>query len=132
MSLPFPSPEWTAELCQAINSSRTYASAAKKWEGDIVLVIEEQAGVYLDLWHGQCRGAKYLDNPTEMDAAFKITATMEQWVQILQGEMDPIQGLMKRRLKLDGNLVIILKNIKAAQELVACAAGIDTDFGQQR
>ena len=128
MSLRFPSTQWTEQLCREINSSTDYATAAKKWEGDLTLVVEGVAGVYLDLWHGECRDADYLDDPASRNSEFKISASLEQWTNVLQGRLDPIQGLVKRQLKLDGNLVIIMKNVKAAQELVKCAARIDTVF----
>ena len=47
---------------------------------------------------------------------------------MLDGKLDPVQGLITRQLKLDGNLVQIMKNVKAAQELVRCAAKVDTEF----
>ena len=126
MSIRFPSDEWTQELCRVLNNSELYAVAAKKWEGDIVLVIDDVAGVYLDLWHGECRKAEYLIDPSSAKAEFAISAGMDKWTAILNGELDPIQGLVKRQLKLDGNLVKIMKNLKAAQELIACATAIDS------
>ncbi len=43
---------------------------------------------------------------------------------VLSGGLDPIQALVKRQLTLDGNLVKIMKHVKAAQELVKCAATV--------
>ena len=128
MAQRFPSAAWTAEFIDAINSSDAYASAAKNWEGDISLVIEGSAAIYLDLWHGVCRSGEYLEDPDSKDAAFKITTSMEKWRRVLEGRLDPIQGLMTRQIKLDGNLVKIMKNVKAAQELVKCATTVDTTF----
>lgn len=126
MTYIFPSAEWTTALCREINSSSAYAAAAKKWEGDLVLVIEGEGGVYLDLWHGECRGAEYLANSDARRAEFRISGAKDQWQRVLRGEIDPIQALVKRQLKLDGNLVYILKYVKAAQELVKCAALVPT------
>ena len=128
MSYLFPSAEWTEQFRQIINSSDAYANAAKNWEGDITLVIEGQAGIYLDLWHGECREAEYLADPDSRDAEFKILASMDRWKSVLHGKLDPIQGMVTRQIKLDGNLVKIMKNIKAAQELVRCATQVDTEF----
>ena len=74
MSYKFPSPEWVGSFEQHINTSDAYANAAKTWEGDITLVIEGGAGIYLDLWHGKCRLAEYLDDPHVKSPEFKITA----------------------------------------------------------
>lgn len=123
----FPSAEWTLELCRAINGSAAYASTAKNWEGDVTLIVEGVAGIYLDLWHGECRDARYLDLGEPHNSEFTISASLDQWTRVLRGELDPIQGLVKRQLKLDGNLVKILKNVKAAQELVKCASSIGAE-----
>ena len=128
MAYRFPSPEWTEQFNQQINTSDAYASAAKTWEGDILLVIEGDAAIYLDLWHGQCRGAEFVQDPTAKNAEFKITASTEKWQRVLAGKLDPIQGMVTRQIKLDGNLVKIMKNVKAAQELVRCATKVDTEY----
>ena len=124
MSYSFPSAGYTTALCRAINASPAYAAAAKKWEGDIMLIVEGEGAVYLDLWHGECRAGDYLDDPTSRTAAFKISGTRDLWLAVLSGGLDPIQALVKRQLTLDGNLVKIMKHVKAAQELVKCAATV--------
>ena len=128
MAYLFPSPEWIEQFEFAINGSDSYAAAAKNWEGDIILIIEDGAGIYLDLWHGKCRNSEYLEDPASKDAEFKITASMEKWQRVLGKKLDPVQGLVTRQLKLDGNLVKIMKNVKAAQELVRCATTIETEY----
>ncbi|HAJ37731.1 MAG TPA: hypothetical protein DCL15_18840 [Chloroflexi bacterium] len=128
MSYKFPSPEWVANFHEQINSSDAYANAAKTWEGDITLIIEGGAGIYLDLWHGKCRAAEYLTDPHVKAPEFKITADMEKWKKVLAGKLDPVQGMVTRQIKLDGNLVKIMKNVKAAQELVRCATKVPTVY----
>ena len=128
MSYIFPSPEWVASFEKEINSSDAYANAAKTWEGDITLVIEGGAGIFLDRWHGKCRSAEYLVDPHSKTPEFKITADMEKWKKVLANKLDPVQGMVTRQLKLDGNLVKIMKNVKAAQELVRCATRVDTVY----
>ena len=128
MAYLFPSAEWTEQFEEAINGSDSYAAAAKNWEGDIILIIEESGGIYLDLWHGKCRSAEYLPEPSSKDAEFKITASMEKWQRVLAKKLDPVQGMVTRQIKLDGNLVKIMKNVKAAQELVRCATTVDTEY----
>jgi len=128
MSYIFPSPEWVASFEKEINSSDAYANAAKTWEGDITLVIEGGGGIFLDLWHGKCRSAEFLADPHTKTPEFKITADMEKWKKVLANKLDPVQGMVTRQLKLDGNLVKIMKNVKAAQELVRCATRVDTIY----
>jgi putative sterol carrier protein len=128
MSYKFPSAEWTEQFHLAINESEPYATAAKSWEGDVILVIEGSSGIYLDLWHGKCRKAEYLTDPASRSAEFRISATLDKWRNVLAGKLDPIQGMVTRQIRLDGNLVKIMKNVKAAQELVRCATQVPTSF----
>jgi putative sterol carrier protein len=128
MAYKFPSPEWTAAFEQEINTSDAYANAAKSWEGDILLVIEEGGAIYLDLWHGKARRTEYVADPDSRTAEFKIIASMEKWKRVLANKLDPVQGMVTRQLKLEGNLVKIMKNVKAAQELVRCATRVPTEY----
>ncbi len=130
----FPSNEWITALCQELNESEAYAEAAKNWEGDFYFVIEpggpvsEPVTLYMDLWHGNCRSAKLVTDPSEMTPAFVMSASYDTWVKVIQAKLDPIQGLMTRRLKLKGNMTMIMKNVKAAQELVKCCTLVPTDY----
>jgi len=129
MGIPFPSQAWADAFKEQVNSSDAYASAAKTWEGDFYFVIEggDTQALYVDLWHGQARDIVYV---TSLDKSpeFAITGNMEKWKKVIEGRQDPVQALVTRALKLDGNLVKIMKNVKAAQELVRCATKVETDF----
>ncbi|MEZ4736162.1 MAG: SCP2 sterol-binding domain-containing protein [Caldilineaceae bacterium] len=124
MAAPFPSQAWADQYQQILNASDTYQSAAQRWEGDVLLVIEGDGALYLDLWHGACREATYLTDSQGKRADYIITATMDNWRKVLAGEIEPVQGMMTRQLRLDGNLMKLMQYLKAAQELVKCAAQV--------
>ena len=128
MSYIFPSPEWVTAFDQQINTSDSYANAAKTWEGDIMLVIEGGPGIYLDLWHGKSRKSEFVADPSAQPAEFIIATNMEKWKKVLAGKLDPVQGMVTRQIHLNGNLVKIMKNVKAAQELVRCATKVPTVY----
>jgi putative sterol carrier protein len=107
-----------------LNDSESYRSAAHNWEGDLFLALEGAGGLYLDLWHGDCREATYHPDGAGKKAAYTITATMESWRKVLAGQLEPMQGIMTRQLKMEGNLVKLMQHLKAAQELVKCAAQV--------
>lgn len=124
MAAPFPSQTWADQFQQVLNTNDAYKSAAQTWEGDVLLVIEGSGGLYLDLWHGACREATYMTATSTKRAAYTITATMENWRKVLAGQLEPVQGMMTRQLRLDGNLMKLMQHLKAAQELVKCAAKV--------
>lgn len=129
MAVPFPSQAWADQLQQALAASTTYQSAAQTWEGDLLLVIEDEnmprRGLYLDVWHGVCRAATYLADLQGKRAAYTISATLATWHKVLASELDPMQGMMTRQLRVDGNLVKLMQYMKAAQELIQCATRIE-------
>ena len=130
----FISDQWIKALCQELNQSEAYAQAAKNWEGDFYFIVEpedemtEQAIFYVDLWHGKCREAKLITDEKEKDPVFRMSAPLSSWRKVIAKELDPIQGLLTRRLKLKGNMAMIMRNVKAAQELVECCTHIETEF----
>ena len=133
MSFLFPSDAWVKALMVELNRSATYAAAAKSWEGDFVFVIEPVNGgspvwLYMDLWHGECREAAQLTDEAAKTPKFRLSAPLTAWKKVLLKQLDPLQGLMTGQLKLKGNMGMVLKNVKAAQELVGCCTLVPTTF----
>lgn len=132
--IQFGSPEWVQALHNELNSSQAYEEAAKNWEGDFNFVVEPEGPVtetvclYVDLWHGKCRTAYVLANPTEKNPAFVMSGKYGKWKKVVTAQLDPIQALMTGQLKLKGPMPMIMKNVKAAQEIVRACTRIDTAF----
>lgn len=130
----FPSNEWIQELKAKLNQSQAYAEAAKNWEGDFNFVIEPDGGpteptvLYMDLWHGQCRDAFAVQDPAARKPAYRISGPLSVWKRVVKGELEPIPALLKGQLRLEGNMVQIMKNIQAAQELIHCCVQVPTEF----
>jgi putative sterol carrier protein len=137
----FPSKEWLDVYVERINGSAEYREAAATWEGDISYVFEAEPdkGVpadlwaWLDLWHGECRGAKYGVAEDEGDKAkFIIRAPYSRWKEVIKKELDPVKGMMQGKLKLKGDLPTIVRYVKAANELVNLAGSVPTDFVDEK
>jgi putative sterol carrier protein len=130
----FGSPQWVQALHDELNNSQAYEEAAKNWEGDFDFVIEPEGPVtettylYMDLWHGKCRAAYVLTDPKEKNPAFVMSGKYGKWKKVVMAQLDPIQALMTGQLKLKGPMPMIMKNVKAAQEIVRACTRIDTDF----
>ena len=128
MSYKVPSPEWVVEFEKQINTSDAYANAAKTWEGDITLVIEGGPGIYLDLWHGKCRGVAALNDPAEKQSAFLLSATYENIKRIMTGKLDPMQAMLTRKLTVKGNMAVMMRSVPTVLDFVRCARDITTEI----
>ena len=134
MAILFATDEWAKVLQVELNNSEAYRKAAAKWEGDFYFVVEkgptipEDVYMYLDLWHGEARDAYLAEDPTAKKPAFTLRAPLEIWKGVLDKKIDPIRGIMTRQLQLKGNMMKIMKAPKAATELVASAARVDTEW----
>jgi putative sterol carrier protein len=135
MALKFPSDEWIKALSKELNASEAYEKSAKDWEGDFVFIVEPDDAyastdyLYLGLYHGKSPDASMIDSPDAREAEFVLSAPYSNWRKVIEGEMDPIQGMMTRKLKVEGNMMKIMRYPKAAKEIVSCCALIPTDFG---
>ena len=135
MSATFPSADWLQSLEEKLNSDEKYAQIAKKWEGDLVFLIEpegnleEQLTFYLDLWHGACRSVDY--NPgldKYPDPVFTLTANYNNITAILTGKLDPMTAMMTNKLKVKGSLGYMMRNVPTVLDFVRCAREVTTEI----
>ena len=130
----FGSAGWLEAFHQVINKSAAYAEAAKSWEGDFYFILEPEGSMkeavyyYIDLWHGKSRKAFVVDEASDEQPEFSISAPIRIWKRVIEKKLDPIQGLVTRQLQLKGNLGKVLRAVKAAKELVNCATEVPTEF----
>jgi putative sterol carrier protein len=137
---PFPSQEWLTLYRQRINESFEYREAAATWEGAIAFVFEaepdhgvpEDLVALLDLWHGGCRAATMLEPGQTGDAPYVIRAPYSRWKEVLRGDLDPVKGMMQGKLKLEGDLAVIVRFVRAANKLVHLTMQVPTEFRDER
>ena len=134
MAIQFATEQWLKELANQLNQSEAYERSAKDWEGEFLFIAEpdgdhpEPVLMFLGLYHGKCTGAAVVASETERQTEFTIRAPFSVWRQVVEGKLDPIQGMMTRKLKLQGNMMKIMRYPKAAKEIVACCAKVPTEF----
>ena len=132
MAIPFPSDAWVKELMVRLNDNAKYAEAAKNWEWDTLFDIEypdkSHRLLYLDLWHGQCRGAHEVKPGQEQKAAFVYGVSLADIIKVLKGELDPIQAMATGKLKVKGSMVVMMRNVPTVLEFVKTAQQIETEF----
>ena len=146
------SEEWAKAYEKALSSNKDYRAAASWWEGDFIFVIEPSGNLdheikmFIGLYKGDCTGAKVLGDDEEYEilppnspprplkkgekvgAEFVFSGPYDNWVKVLNKEIDPIQGLMAGKFKLVGNMAKVMRATKAAQEMVNSTIGIDAEF----
>ena len=148
----FGSDEWAKAFMKAVNNNPDYKKAASRWEGDFIFGVEpsgaldKKMNMYIGLLHGDCTGAKTLADNEEFEvlppnspprplkegekvgAEFVFSGLYDNWVKVLNKELDPIQGLMAGKFKLVGNMAKVMRATKAAQELVNSTTMVETEF----
>jgi len=135
MTVEFPSREWIEEYMKVLNTSQAYKEAAKTWEGDFLFVIEpddklsKKVIFYLDLWHGDCRRVDFFEEENDLpETEYKYIGTYSNWLKVINGEIDPIKGILTRKFKLVGDKAKVMRATKAAKELVNSAQKIPSKF----
>ncbi len=137
MSHVFPSDEWIATYADELNTSAEYRDAASTWtHGAIALAVKPapELGladgfcVWLDVEVGRCRAARRVSLAEAAAAPFCITASYARWKDVLSNRLDPIAGMVTRRLELRGSLVTMMRYVRSAKAMVRCATRVPSRF----
>jgi len=136
MTYIFPSAEWLQAFQTKLNSDEKYSDIAKKWEGDIMFNIEPDGplnnpmNLYLDLWHGKCRKAFIVDEDraNELSPAFVLSAPYANFARIIKSELDPMQAMITRKLRVKGSMVYMMRNVPVVLDFVRCAQEVETEL----
>ncbi len=130
----FPGQPWLAQLKDKLNADERYGQVARNWEGDMMFLIEPEGTLarrevlYLDLWHGKCRDAFIPDESQKVNSVFTLKGPYGNYVRLLKGELDPMQALLTRKLSVQGNMAILLRNVPTVLEFVRCCREVTDSF----
>ena len=130
----FGTEEWIKAYMETLNKNEAYAEAAKTWEGDFVFIVRKDGPLdhdiyfWVDLYHGKARDGRALSSPDEVKAEYTFEGAYTNYVRLVEGTLDPIQGLMTGKFKLKGSMAKVMRHVKAANELVRTITLIDTQF----
>ena len=126
----FPSREWAEEYCRRLNENPGYRRAARGWKWPILFIVRdgERKGFILHLEDGTCKGVEWLDNPRGDEAPFVLEATLRDWLDVIEGKVNPLTAITRRRLVLSrGQYSVILRYPIAALEMVKTAQRVPRD-----
>ncbi len=130
----FGTKEWVEAYIETLNNNKAYEESGSWWEGDFIFIVEPSGNLdheirmYVDLWHGKCRGGRILESGEEQEAEFIWSGKWDNYLLMLTKKIDPIQGLMAGKFKLIGNMAKVMRATKAAQEMVNSVVDTDTQF----
>jgi putative sterol carrier protein len=135
MPAVFPSAEWLKALEEKLNQDARYNEIAKKWEGDLFFEIEPEGSLkqkltfYLDLWHGKCRKVEYQAAPSAYPSpAFILRATYHNITDILTGKLNPMTAMLTNRLRVNGSLGYMMRNVPTVLDFVRCAQEVTKEI----
>ncbi len=123
----FLTKEWLNSFQEKLNTDSQYAEIAKNWEGDLFLTVkpgkflEDEVVIYFDLWHGKCRQAFFVENGFDKEVAFVLAGDYEDILRILRGELHAMQAMLTRKLSVQGNMGLLMRNVPTVLDFVRCA-----------
>ncbi|MHA1731592.1 MAG: SCP2 sterol-binding domain-containing protein [Promethearchaeota archaeon] len=134
----FGSEEWIKQYIENLNANEAYAEAGKTWgdgwPGDFTFIVRADAELdhdlffWLDIHHGKAHGGHPLKSAEEKNSPFVFEGPYSNYIKLVKGELDPIQGLMTGKFKLKGDMGKVMRAVKAAQELVRTITLTDTQW----
>jgi putative sterol carrier protein len=154
----YPSKEWLEEYRKMLNQSKEYKEAGKGWgvgwNGDFIFQIEnipidkistedltaDQAKElkeyiingtsysHIQLKDGECKGARPLKDPKEVEAGFIMKGPYENWKKLTKGELDATRALLARKFKLEGNMAKVMQYTRAANIMTNISSSVKTEF----
>ena len=83
--------------------------------------LENQVVMYFDLWHGKCRQAYFVEDKIDQKIAFVLKGEYENYARILKGELHPMQAMLTRKLSVQGNMGLLMRNVPTVLDFVRCA-----------
>ncbi len=135
MAIIFPSVEWLQALERKLNNDEHYNQVARNWEGDLLFDIQPEGTLkdpltmYLDLWHGKCRKVEYAPGlEAYPKPRFILRSPYNNFTAILRGKLDPMTAMMTSKLKVEGSLGYMMRNVPTVLDFVRCAREITTDI----
>lgn len=139
LKLPSEADEWIEKYQEKLNESEAYTEAGEGWgigfNGDFIFEIQPDGdydgdAVYLfvGVQDGECHDAYQTDDPDSEDWGFAFRGEYDAWKRLIEGDVDPVEGMMDGTFDLDGDMQKVLQYSEAAVVMTENAAEIDTEF----
>lgn len=137
----FPSKEWAEEAIRLFNSDPEATLAGAGWEGDFGAIVLSEPGkltaafvAHLVPKGGQIVKFKVLADPDDLDEiepAYLAKAPYSVWKGLIQGTLDPVEAVLKRRIDLKGDIQPLMERLKYKGIADRVMAKLETTFADE-
>lgn len=134
----FPSKEWCEEAIRLVNADPECVEAGRGWEADFGAVVLSEPGklsrhfvVHLVPKEGRIAKWKVLMDPDdleEIEPAYLARAPFSVWKGLIDGTLDPVEAVLKRRIDVKGDLQPLIERLKFKGIADRVMAQIQTQF----
>ena len=134
----FPSRGWAEAAMALVNADPDTVVAGRGWTGDFGLVIESEPGkldedfvAWVRPEEGRVADLKILVDPDDLDElepAYRIRAPYSVWKGLLLGSVDPVEAIVKRKLRVDGDVQPILERMRYKDIAARVLSRLETRF----
>jgi putative sterol carrier protein len=125
----FASEEWAQALSDEMNADKEMAKAGKGFDATIQFIIKG-AGDRGDIpFWTHLKDGKVLELGTgDKKCEYVIAGDYAVWKDIVEGNQDPLQAIMVKKLTFEGNMQTIMKYIKAVNQMMEDVKKVPTEF----
>lgn len=138
----FPSKEWCQEAVRLTNADPEVSLAGQGWEGDFGAIIDAEPGrlpetfvVHVVPRDGRIEKLRVLDDPDDLDElepAYVARAPYSVWKQLLQGSLDPVEAVLRRRIAVKGDLQPLIERMRYKGLADRVFAQLKTEFVDEK
>jgi hypothetical protein len=134
----FPSRGWAEAAMAMVNADPDSVAAGRGWTADFGVVIESEPGkldehfvVWIRPEGGRVAELRVLADPDDLDEiepAYRISAPYSVWKGLLLGNVDPVEAILKRLLRVDGDVQPILERMRYKGIATRVLSRLETRF----
>lgn len=138
MAYEFPSEDWIQEYERRLNEDEDYQEASDGWgvgfNGNFVFHIQaderlpEDEYYFVGLENGDVYDCRQIDGLDEVDWGFVLHGDYSDWVDLNNGDIGAIDGMMSGVFEIEGDMQKVLQYSNAAVAMTEVSKSIDTEF----
>jgi len=138
MVIPYPSEEWIQEYQVRLNENEEYSEKGAGWgvgfNGDFIFHMQaddrlpEDRYFFVGLEDGEVYGCREVDSPDEVDAGFVLRGDYSDWVDLTEGDVGAIDGMMSGIFEIEGDMQKVLQYSEASVVVTEVSTSIDSEF----